>query len=509
MYDLLSGKNLVCAGDDLDEDDPEFKEAKREEAKKKREEGRKQREEEKATKKAEKKAEKAKRKEDGRKSKKGGKKPLSNEMIVDSDEATKRAPELMHADIDEHNESLKMDVDGAHGHGGEGTTTEDDTSDGGLLTDGTTDGSAAPHSDYEADKSMGSSPSQTRSSMMMLSQIYLTDRLLIPSSNSRFTSERTAGRQRRRPSNGFSPLVSQSNPRCIVPCGSGFFYLSSFTASSQNPSGNPSTPPQEVGTRRVRGQRTGKYTIQVTFGSVDSRKLLDSPEVDRTKKRSRLVEYSSPILPHNSTDSMDGEHRPHSDRQEDQDSSLQPHPKQEREKSLPPRSIPSAEAKSHQVATATHRRPPSVPTVVPQATVSAPSLLSAPAPAALAPPPSVPPPSSALPPSSPPPPSPPPPSSAAPSVTAAVAPADRHAQPKRPCIPVVIKAKPRKSTTNRGQPSTNAIADRHSEFQALMETSMIQLKDNGGSQSTPSGLLAAPGMCSFFILRHHTDMLTF
>lgn len=105
---------------------------------------------ERAQKKAKKKA------EEGHKATKGKKK------------SSKQAPELVGVAEDEHQEHLnRMDVDGALA-----TTTDSDTTDGigGMTTNVLSD----IQTDYDADKSMVSSPSQTRGMSLAVPLNYLT-----------------------------------------------------------------------------------------------------------------------------------------------------------------------------------------------------------------------------------------------------------------------------------------------------------------------------------------------
>lgn len=152
MYELLCGRNLISPIDDLDEEDSEYKEAKRIQARQEKDE-RKMREAARKLREAEKKArEKA---EGGGKSKK-------------KKRASKKAPELIDVDLEDSQLRLhadQMDVDSGLPPINDGLTTDGSTSDGDTLMHGfSTDGTSEGLTDYDADKSMSmaSSPNPTR-----------------------------------------------------------------------------------------------------------------------------------------------------------------------------------------------------------------------------------------------------------------------------------------------------------------------------------------------------------
>lgn len=135
MYELLCGRNLIAAGDDLDEEDSEYREAKRMQARKEKEE-----------RKAKEAERKAKEKAEG-----GGK-------LKKKKRASKKAPELIDVDLEDSQlnpNTDRMDVDNGLPQLNDSLTTDGSTSDGDTLMYGfSTDGMSEGLTDYDADKSM-------------------------------------------------------------------------------------------------------------------------------------------------------------------------------------------------------------------------------------------------------------------------------------------------------------------------------------------------------------------
>jgi hypothetical protein len=310
MYNLFCGKTLLRDEDDKNEDDPEVKEAKHEQAKKERAEKMAERKAERVER-AERKAEKARRKAEG--GRKGKKKALSSKLIIDSDGPLKKAPELM--DIEEEdNRDINRD----------GATTNGDTTDvSGMLTDRTNE----LHTDYDADKSMVSSPTWTRCMSLPPSLIHLTH-ILLPAS----TPDPTTSAQQANANGDEKMAEAPSSP-------------SPNTGASSGMVVNTVTNPIFQHLRHIQAlgwdlqmfvllpllHKMLELNEDAAIGLVSAwhrRRLAplmltvvftDSPEALKEKKCACLVPYgSSPVLQLSSPSPMGEEHHPPGDQQDEE-----------------------------------------------------------------------------------------------------------------------------------------------------------------------------------------------